>query len=1048
MSPVAYRRSAGPAPEAAPDDPLVLHGGFREGRFVFWAERPGPPARGRARGPSRPPRHPFSASARQLAASLQQAVTPSGSGPPPLHPAELVVWLPSASGRPLGRDAGSGRGEPLRLAPWLVEGVDAGWDAALRLLAGLGDAATLRTPEFLLGPDVRFWGQAARFALALVVGQSYLPWIEEREGAWRAVWRAVTLGADGRRLRRLAEAMPGACRAVGPDGDRPPDVPPLAVLEAFCSAVADHLVRTAARSLPPPVVPRRQGRRAAFDSVHDQWLHALWSPEGGMAGEPGELAALAEQLRGWARPLSLAEGPVRLCFRLEEPEGDGGQWFVRYLLQAADDPSLLVPAEEVWRAGSRLPRPFSGLPASPRELLLAELARAAGVCPEVEESLRKTGPVGFPLDTAGAFAFLTRTAWLLDQAGFGVLLPAWWTGRNTVRRLTARARVQGPGRAPAGMGLDAVVDVDWEVALGEEVLTEQELEALARLKSPLVKVRGQWVQLGSEDVQAALRLLRGREAGRLRLRDVVHMALGAAPDTGRLAVAGVRAEGWVGELLARLEGGAAYEEVPAPAGLRGTLRPYQLRGYSWLRFLTRWGLGACLADDMGLGKTVQTLALIQRDWEEEPGQPVLLVCPTSVVGNWRKEAERFTPDLPVLVHHGADRHRGEDFRIQAERHALVISSYGLLQRDAELLRQVRWRGVVLDEAQNVKNAGTAQARAARSLTAGYRIALTGTPVENHVGELWSLMDFLNPGLLGTQADFRRRFFLPIQTGRDAEAAARLRRLTRPFLLRRLKTDPAIVPDLPEKMEIKVFCTLTREQASLYAAVLRQLEERLGEVEGMERRGLILATLTRLKQVCNHPAHFLADRSPLAGRSGKLARLEEMLAEVLAAGERALVFTQFAEMGALLQRRLRVALGCEVLLLHGGTPKAERDRMVERFQSDPDGPPVFVLSLKAGGTGLNLTRANHVFHFDRWWNPAVENQATDRAYRIGQSRAVQVHKLVCAGTLEEKIDALIERKRGLAADVVGSGEEWLTELSSDEIRRLFALEPEAVAEEVA
>jgi SNF2 family DNA or RNA helicase len=368
-----------------------------------------------------------------------------------------------------------------------------------------------------------------------------------------------------------------------------------------------------------------------------------------------------------------------------------------------------------------------------------------------------------------------------------------------------------------------------------------------------------------------------------------------------------------------------------------------------------------------------------------------------------------------------------------------------LHRDFDALKGVSWDALILDEAQNIKNPQTKQAQAARALKAGHRIALTGTPVENHVGDLWSIVEFLNPGWLGTQAEFKRTFHVPIQAGRDPEAARRLKRLTAPLILRRLKTDKAIIADLPEKLEAKMFCTLTKEQASLYAAVVDETTAQIESAEGIKRKGIVLATLSKLKQVCNHPAQFLGDNSAVAGRSGKLARLTEMLDEALSAGDRALVFTQFSEMGTLLRNHLQETFGREVLFLHGATPKAQRDRMVERFQAkNGDAPPVFILSLKAGGTGLNLTAASHVFHFDRWWNPAVENQATDRAFRIGQTRRVQVHKFVCVGTLEEKIDAMIEQKKEVAGSVVGTGEAWLTKLSNAELKELFALREEALA----
>ncbi len=475
------------------------------------------------------------------------------------------------------------------------------------------------------------------------------------------------------------------------------------------------------------------------------------------------------------------------------------------------------------------------------------------------------------------------------------------------------------------------------------------------------------------------------------------------------------------------------------------MRPYQVRGYSWLSFLRQWGLGACLADDMGLGKTIQTLAFVAREKERGETRPFLVICPTSVVNNWRKETERFTPHLDVMVHHGLGRKKKETFKKAVRSLALVISSYGLLHRDLETLKGVEWAGVVLDEAQNIKNPETKQSRAARALGGDFRMALTGTPVENHVGDLWAIMDFLNPGLLGSQGAFKKNFFRPIQIYRNEETATRLKRMTGPFILRRLKTDTSIISDLPEKMEMKTFCTLTKEQASLYAAVIRDAEEQLAEAEGMQRRGIVLSILSRLKQVCNHPSQFLGDGSAVNGRSGKLTRLEEMLEEMLENGERALIFTQFARMGDLLKGHLQETFGREALFLHGGVTKKKRDLMVERFQQEEDAPPFFILSLKAGGTGLNLTRANHVFHFDRWWNPAVENQATDRAFRIGQTRNVQVRKFICSGTLEERIDEMIEKKTAIADQVVGTGEGWLTELSNDELKNIFALSKDAVGE---
>jgi SNF2 family DNA or RNA helicase len=475
-----------------------------------------------------------------------------------------------------------------------------------------------------------------------------------------------------------------------------------------------------------------------------------------------------------------------------------------------------------------------------------------------------------------------------------------------------------------------------------------------------------------------------------------------------------------------------------------------MRGYSWLAFLQRFGLGACLADDMGLGKTIQTIALLlyQRDTLKQKA-PTLLICPTSVVGNWLREVQRFAPSLRVLVHQGPERVQGKQFARQVKKHDLVLSSYPLLHRDRETLTSVQWDTVVLDEAQHIKNASTKQAQAARALSATHRITLTGTPVENRLTELWSMLTFLNPGYLGSEAAFRRTFARPIERAGDPQATARLKQLTAPFILRRLKTDKSIISDLPDKIERKEYCLLTPEQATLYEAVvqdaLRQIEETDSEEDAIRRRGQVLAMLMKLKQVCNHPAQFLKDSSALEGRSGKLARLLDLLDEIYEAGERVLIFTQFAAFGGLLRDYLRERFYEEVLFLHGGTKARERDGLVRRFQA-PGGPTIFLLSIKAGGTGLNLTAANHVIHFDRWWNPAVENQATDRAFRIGQQRNVQVHKFVCTGTLEEHIDEMIENKRALAENVLGSDESWLTSLSTEQLRDLVTLRQHAIAEE--
>ncbi|MBZ5555516.1 MAG: DEAD/DEAH box helicase [Acidobacteriia bacterium] len=1042
---------------------IILHAGFGDRRLHLWGESP--PGEGvvsvrRRRRPS-----PQEEAASFIYATEREDLLEVVKGIPDFPRTSLrdfsrsVIWLPTVDGNPfpsnstIGEEAGSS--SEVALAPWSVPALSLDAERALLLLCACADKDVLK-PGVIVGHDVSFWGMAMRLAGALVARQQFLPTVIRENGSHHARWKAIVAGADVERMHRLAGAMPAVAQALHGDPHQPPVARSAERLSDFVNLLVDHLVRFSGYAKAPSSWSEgmRRGKPLNLESLHDHWLFALRSFDDRLDGKEDALSQFAAQVNEWQRPVSvLTTSPFRLCFRLEEPpengvaspaaQGDAARWQVHYLLQAAHDPSLHIPVKEAWKPGKNAAGTLLGKGGfKAREYLLLSLGQAAALCPRIEKSLRSVRPEGYELDSSGAYEFLTEKALALEQSGFGVMVPAWWTGKGTKLRLATRAHVKSPVMQTSGMlSLDQLVDFHWEVSLGGESMSYEELQALVRLKAPLVKIRGQWAQLTSEEIQAAIDVWKKKSAGTMTAREVVKLALGAA--NLPLAFDGVRASGWVGQLMAQLEGRAQFELLEAPERFVGTLRPYQLRGYSWLSFLKQWGLGACLADDMGLGKTIQTLALLDREFLSNHQRPVLLICPTSVVGNWHKESARFTPHLRIMVHHGISRAKGSSFAGEVKKHHLVISSYALLQRDFEILKDISWSGVVLDEAQNIKNPETKQARASRNLRADYRIALTGTPVENNVGDLWSIMEFLNPGLLGTQTEFKKRFFIPIQASRDPAALTGLKRLTGPFVLRRLKTDQTIISDLPKKMEMKVFCTLTKEQASLYAAVVKEAAEALDSSEGIQRKGMVLATLSKLKQVCNHPAQFMGDHSSIPGRSGKLARLTEMTQEVLEAGDRALIFSQFSQMGEILKRHLEETFGQETLFLHGGVPKNRRDRMVERFQQPGDGPRLFILSLKAGGTGLNLTGANHVFHFDRWWNPAVENQATDRAFRIGQRKRVQVHKFLCVGTLEEKIDEMIERKKEIAEGAVGAGEGWLTKLSTAELKEIFALRKEAV-----
>ena len=916
----------------------------------------------------------------------------------------------------------------------------------LPLLEALSQLAVIPAADLSALPgSIAVWSVASKLAIDLVARERVVPTVTRSQGRIEARWAAALSGNDDAlRVSLVAKSMPPAAHAIPvPDAQagRRSVWAPDALLRAFIDAVVDAMVRNARGG---PVLPARKSQ-----AWTQRWQRALVGPNRSFEPQGFGERSVVDDLARWSEPALGARDRLRACFRLELPEADREAFALSFLLQSPDDLSLIVPAHEVWSSQGRKLEKLGRAFRDPQESLLEALGRAARVYPPIAHALTEACPEQLELDPAGAWTFLGEGAAALSEAGFGVIVPAELTaaGQRRLRlrmRVGGKARVSGVVSGAAGLGMDELLAVDWEAVIGDAALSARELAALAKHKAPLVRYRGAWVAIDPgelSEIQARL------ESGpsRMSVREALQATLLGETKVAELSVA-VSASGALTELLDRLASAGAMTSA-APATLRATLRPYQERGLHWLVTMGSLGLGACLADDMGLGKTMQLLAALLQRLEQAPDdrRPALLVAPTSVVGNWEREIERFAPALQIVRHYGAERARTRE-QIPSQAGTLVLTTYGLLRRDSQLLSELDWSVAALDEAQNIKNAASATARAARALRASQRVALTGTPVENRLAELWSILEFANPGLLGPIERFRREFAVPIERYANQDAATRLRRIVSPFILRREKSDPTVIQDLPPKLEMKVVCTLTREQASLYKAVVDEELRRIEQADGMERRGRVLALLTYSKQICNHPAHYLAERGPLAQRSGKLARLTEMLEEALAAGDKALVFTQFREMGDKLVSHLAASLGCEILFLHGGTSKKARDEMVQRFQNEPHAARIFVLSVKAGGTGLNLTAASHVFHFDRWWNPAVEDQATDRAYRIGQTRTVQVHKLMCAGTVEEKIDRLLEHKRGLASSVVARGEQWITELTGSELRDLFALADGAVANE--
>ncbi|MFF4838048.1 DEAD/DEAH box helicase [Streptomyces sp. NPDC001315] len=848
-------------------------------------------------------------------------------------------------------------------------------------------------------PATVCWGAAALHALRLAARGRLLPGLTP---TGHDAWRAGPLDPDDiAHLRAVAAALPYEGHAVPLPGPGPLRLPqPEALMRSFLDAVADTLPRT-------PAAPHASGK--PFADRRPQRL---------------------PDAQDWAAEVAAGmDAGVRVSLRLDLSASDlfdsgdiarnAGAAIVQ--VHSLADPTLVADAAALW-AGE------ADAAFGPRARVDAALAvrRAARVWPPLDRLAEQDAPDVLALSEEELGDLLGVAATRLAAAGVAVHWP-----RDLAQDLTATAVVRSaPGSATDGTGFfesEDLLQFRWQLALGGDPLTEPEMDTLAEAHRPVVRLRDQWVLVDP----ALVRKARRRELGLLDPVDALSVAL-----TGSAEVDGETVEavpvGAFAALRDRLTAGVRPAEPPA--GLHATLRDYQLRGLAWLDLMTGLGLGGCLADDMGLGKTITLIALHLKRAHSEP---TLVVCPASLLGNWQREITRFAPGVPVRRYHGPDR------TLDDLAGGFVLTTYGTMRSTAPTLAQQRWGMVVADEAQHVKNPYSATAKALRTIPSPARVALTGTPVENNLSELWALLDWTTPGLLGPLKSFRARHARAVENGEDEEAVTRLARLVRPFLLRRKKSDPGIVPELPPKTETDHPVPLTREQAALYEAVVRESMLAIETADGIARRGLVLKLLGALKQICDHPALYLKEESApgdhLAARSGKLALLDELLDTLLAEDGSALVFTQYVGMARLIAAHL-AARAIPMDLLHGGTPVPERERMVDRFQSGAT--PVLVLSLKAAGTGLNLTRAGHVVHFDRWWNPAVEEQATDRAYRIGQTQPVQVHRLITEGTVEDRIAQMLESKRALADAILGSGESALTELTDRELTDLVSLRREA------
>src|SRR5271166_33638 len=778
-------------------------------------------------------------------------------------------------------------------------------------------------------------------------------------------------------------------------------------------------------------------------------LRALWAATA--AAFATSLASAKSDLQSFLKALDPAWNLVgRVHFNLAENRRDPDAPFA---FMATYTTQLSAQAKAQHLPLGQALREYAG--ATNREKLLSLLVpvqRAAEHCPWLKPMI-EAGEIFHPLrwSPQEASRFLASVP-ELESAGVVVRMPATWRANRPPRpQVTATVGT----RVPSKLGLEGVLDFRMDVTLDGEQLTAQEIAVLLSGTDSLVLLRGQWVEVDRVRLERTMQQFRQAEelaaTDGLTFAEAMRMLAGAAVGGNTEGAADadwsrVTAGPWLAETMRALRAPDGKGADPGPS-LRGTLRPYQQAGTQWMHLLSGLGLGACLADDMGLGKTIQVLSLLLVQKQTDSARlPSLLVAPASLLSNWIAEIEKFAPDLKAVIVHPSAMSPEQVKQFTPERAAeldLAITSYGSLLR-LPTLTETAWRFAILDEAQAIKNPNAKQTKAAKALKAKARIALTGTPVENHLGDLWSIFDFINPGLLGNAKQFTR--YTKQLADRETNPYGPLRELVRPYILRRMKTDKAIIADLPDKTELKAYCGLSRKQAALYEQAVQDLEKRLEEADGIERKGVVLAMLMRLKQICNHPSQWLNDNAWAEADSGKWARLREIAEVIAARQEKLLLFSQFREMTAPLAGFLGAVFGRPGLVLHGDTPVKDRRALVQRFQRE-ETVPFFVQSLRAGGTGLNLTAASHVVHFDRWWNPAVENQATDRAFRIGQNRNVLVHKFVCRGTVEEKIDALIDSKQGLSNELLtGTGELNLTEMPDDQLLRLVRLDLHAAMKE--
>lgn len=1016
-----------------------------------------PGVKGKSRGKNHhsPDLHPYCLEPRQGLQAVMDMLRPHfHKGSPVLSSTTIELLLPTSDDEILPSPwlkksyfAKSPQAEQIVLEPYRVHAVHLPPPTALKWL--ISCKPTRRGDKRSFGESILFWRDAANLVFYCLIHGTYQPSLRKIDHQIRAKW-IMDGSILANQLENLYKRLPQSCESEwSADGTRRTRE---SIVREFFDTSIDCLIRhvvgsSALEAIITKRTSRKRKKQNPLDSLILPYLKGLYGRQNAFSAARDVQAAFVAMVSNWLGQVGgSTRRQWRACFSLLPPEIGKARiedidpaarvWRLVFSLQSLRDHSQHIYAQEIWE--NLVPTQTSE-GATLTELFLKDLGRALQYLPNLQQALESPYPTHVDLTSEEAYLFLTEQSLQLQTAEFGVVSPPWW--KKETKRLKTKMTLDSSAFEKKGMlGFDSTVNFSWKASVGGKALTDQAFHKLVKHKLALLPLDGKWVEVRPDDLWSTVNFFDNRETrGSMTLREAMHLGLERDEVQDALEEVAFDYKGSISQLFEHE--GEVVPDVTQPVNLNGTLRPYQLKGLAWLVFHNRLGFGACLADDMGLGKTVQLLSLLL--YERESGKvklgksPTLLVCPMSVVTNWYREAQRFTPSLRVMIHHGSNRLNHKVFMEIYGNYDLIITTYHLINRDAEIFDNIAWHRVALDEAQNIKNPNAQQSQAILGLDAKRRIALTGTPVENKLSELWSIMEFLNPGYLGTLKNFQTRFATPIERQQDKEKAKLLKRLTQPFILRRLKTDKAIIQDLPEKIEMKVYCGLTEEQAAIYQAYVNQQMNEIESAQGLQRNQLVFTTLMKLKQICNHPTQFFGDDSPLEDRSGKLMRLSEMLEEALEEGDKSLIFTQFTQMGLLLKSYLENKFEQDVLFMHGGVSQEARARMVDEFQA-PSGPRIFILTVKTGGTGLNLTAASHVFHFDRWWNPAVENQATDRAFRIGQRRNVQVHKLISTGTLEDRIDMMIEKKRELAENIVGTDENWITQLSTDVLKDILTL----------